>query len=167
MRRQIAKREGPRGDPGRARGAKEPASRRLGRILGWGAILLLVSGTFTCPSRLLLGIPCPGCGMTRATWALMRLDLHAALAHHPLSPLLAPLFGWVVGRALLVEAGWLREGSFDPLRRAPRALWALLLLLFLGVWILRFTGALGGPADAVAPAQGALGRAIATIFSLF
>lgn len=43
------------------------------RLLGWPCL-------FTCA----LGIPCPGCGMTRALLAALRLDLAAAFALHPM-----------------------------------------------------------------------------------
>ena len=40
--------------------------------------------TFGCPIRLFTGIACPGCGMTRAVFALLRLDFSTALEMHPL-----------------------------------------------------------------------------------
>lgn len=42
-------------------------------LLGWDCVFL----TF-------FGVPCPGCGMTRAAKALLRLDLAAAWHYHPL-----------------------------------------------------------------------------------
>lgn len=43
-----------------------------------------------CPSRLLFGIPCPGCGLTRAAFLLVQRDLHGSLLCNPfLLPLLA------------------------------------------------------------------------------
>ena len=43
-----------------------------------------------CPARLLLGIPCPGCGLTRATVLLLKGDIHGSLLCNPfLLPLLA------------------------------------------------------------------------------
>lgn len=38
-----------------------------------------------CPSVLLTGFPCPGCGMTRAMFALMRGDFALAWSLHPFS----------------------------------------------------------------------------------
>lgn len=134
-----------------------PRRSHPGLLLGVAALFLILSGAFTCPSRLFLGVPCPGCGMTRATWALLRFDLAEAVSLHPLSPLLAPLFAWVVGRALLVEAGWVRKDSFDPLTRAPRWFWFALLALVVGVWLLRFAGYLGGPVDPITPGEGVRG----------
>ena len=37
---------------------------------------------FTCPIRAVIGIPCPGCGLTRAWLAALRLDVSAAFAYH-------------------------------------------------------------------------------------
>lgn len=57
-----------------------------------------------CLVRRVLGIPCPGCGMTRALSHLARGEWRAALALHPLAPLIAAelLAGWAAaGRAAL------------------------------------------------------------------
>jgi Protein of unknown function (DUF2752) len=104
-----------------------------------------------CPMASTFGVPCPGCGLTRASLALLRGDVHGALHLHPLVWLLAPLFVVFFGSGLLellrpsrVEA-W--RGS--PIRwrgRAFNAFAALVLTLTLGVWVLRFAGYFGGPA---------------------
>jgi Protein of unknown function (DUF2752) len=112
------------------------------------ALLVALSDTPLCPTALVLGIPCPGCGLTRATLALLRGDLRAAVGFHPLAPVLVPLLAGVFGKAL-----------FDYVRGAPptppaRAWWAgrtavwlssALLALLLGVWLARFAGYFGGP----------------------
>jgi Protein of unknown function (DUF2752) len=62
----------------------------------------LSSGTTLCPFRLVTGLPCPFCGMTRSLLALGRGDLSASVGFHPLGPvlLLAALAGlWRFGRA--------------------------------------------------------------------
>lgn len=41
-----------------------------------------------CPFRFAVGIPCPGCGMTRACIALIKGDVQGAFALHPLWPLI-------------------------------------------------------------------------------
>jgi hypothetical protein len=43
----------------------------------------------TCGSRLLFGVPCPGCGLTRSIICLSRGDLAQSLAFHRLGWLLA------------------------------------------------------------------------------
>lgn len=40
-------------------------------------------GYSVCPSVMLLGIPCPGCGMTRAFFAFLRGDWKEAWHYHP------------------------------------------------------------------------------------
>ncbi|MES1242806.1 MAG: DUF2752 domain-containing protein [Acidobacteriota bacterium] len=51
-----------------------------------------------CPSRRFLGIPCPGCGLTRAFAHLAKGEWSAALIAHPLAPVLAveAFAGWLV-----------------------------------------------------------------------
>lgn len=48
------------------------------------ALLAVFYLTVGCPIRLLTGISCPGCGMTRALFALLRLDFSLAFDMHPL-----------------------------------------------------------------------------------
>ena len=65
----------------------------LARLWGWPCVFLWLTG-----------IPCPGCGMTRAWIAVLRGQLTAAFAYHPLfwtAPILygclltdGHLFGW-------------------------------------------------------------------------
>jgi hypothetical protein len=65
----------------------------------WGSVLsasaLIAAGwlraglpTPLCPLHALSGIPCPTCGMTRATTALLHGDLAGALIWNPLATLL-------------------------------------------------------------------------------
>src|SRR5690606_41256618 len=54
--------------------------------------LALASGFPLCPSAGLFGLPCPGCGLTRATLLLFSGNLVESLAVHPLALPLAPLF---------------------------------------------------------------------------
>jgi hypothetical protein len=38
-----------------------------------------------CPFKALTGIPCPGCGMTRAILSMAKGDFHGAVGHNPFS----------------------------------------------------------------------------------
>jgi hypothetical protein len=102
-----------------------------------------------CPLASTFGVPCPGCGLTRATLALLHGNLRSALHFHPLVLLLAPLFIGFTGSAAL-------ELLRDPTkpRRPPLVRWnsrwlsiaaLCVLLLSLGVWLARFEGYFGGP----------------------
>lgn len=103
-----------------------------------------------CPFANLTGHPCPGCGLTRAAFALVRLDFDRALALHPLSPLLVPL----VCALGLEAAGRYALGADSPARgfialrtRHTAWLFGLLSVLVLTVWAARALGYLGGPAE--------------------
>lgn len=51
-------------------------------IAGFYALLFRLG--VTCPIKLVTGLSCPGCGMTRAWLSLLRLDLGTAWEYHPL-----------------------------------------------------------------------------------
>lgn len=69
--------------------------RLLGRIGLIAAALALVMA-LGCPLRLLTGLSCPGCGMTRAWGHVLRLDFAAAFAAHPLFPLAPVLVAYIL-----------------------------------------------------------------------
>ena len=129
-----------------------PRARRfiivVGIIAAGSAVALI--GPPLCPTALFFGIPCPGCGLTRATLALVRGDVAGALHFHPLVFVLTPVFGFAIGVSLLdyVRGG----GASAPLgivrwfsiRARYRAAWGLLALV-LAVWGARFAGYFGGP----------------------
>jgi hypothetical protein len=130
-----------------------PRARRflvaLALVAGGAAYVWL--GPPVCPTALFLGIPCPGCGLTRATLALLHGDVARALALHPLVFVLSPVFAFALGAALV---DYVRGGPattarfvtwFSPRARYGAA-WGLLVLAF-GVWGARFAGYFGGPAQ--------------------
>lgn len=74
--------------------------RRRERLVLLGALalglgLLYLTG-IGCPFRFLLGVPCPGCGITRACQAVLHLDFAGAFYYHPLFWLLPPAFVYVI-----------------------------------------------------------------------
>ena len=46
--------------------------------------IIILYFTIGCPTRYFLGICCPGCGMTRALFAFLKLDFKNAFHMHPL-----------------------------------------------------------------------------------
>jgi hypothetical protein len=65
--------------------------RRFGLAITGAALLQLGLASFKlpgwqCPFLQLLGIPCPGCGLTRATVFLFHGDWKQALAFHAFAP---------------------------------------------------------------------------------
>jgi len=106
-----------------------------------------VSGKFlrwSCPLRTLFHVPCPTCGMTTATRAVLRLDLAAATHENPLALVVLPFVAALVSVEL---AGFVVTGQFgvatkkSAVRIAGLAMCAALFV----VWVLRFFGAFGGP----------------------
>ena len=126
-------------------------------VLRRGAIVTAIAGVFAlivaarlpiCPMAGVLGIPCPGCGLTRATLALFHGDIRRALGFHPLAPVIAPIFIAAVASAALGYVRPRRTAKLNPWLTSPIAsvLAAALLSATLGVWGARFLGYFGGPA---------------------
>lgn len=118
--------------------------------VGAAAFALAVHTDFPlCPLAGSFGIPCPGCGLTRATLALLHGDVRGALRLHPLVLLLTPL---VITVATAATWSLLRRASPQPRPhaafsngRAATVLATILLALTVGVWLARFAGFFGGP----------------------
>lgn len=102
----------------------DPATARLWRFaalllrpatlaaagLAFGALLplsVLTSGVPFCPFKLATGLPCPGCGITRAAVAFLHGDVATSFYYHPLG---APLVIAVVVLGLLDLWYWWRAG---------------------------------------------------------
>ncbi|MEO8900244.1 MAG: DUF2752 domain-containing protein [Polyangiaceae bacterium] len=124
--------------------------RRTLVVLALCALAALIVSTHVpfCPMAALIGVPCPGCGLSRATLALFHGNLREALRFHPLVFVIAPAFIWGIGsaawdyvrgpRAYHAPHPWFTS-------RIATALASLLLLATLSVWGLRFFGYFGGP----------------------
>lgn len=114
-----------------------------------------------CPFAALTGVPCPGCGLGRATLALLHGHVHEALRFHPLVLVVLPALALVAasqhraGRDVLPSI----RGAAETRARAWLAAGAgvLLLAALFVVWAIRLAGGLGGPAP-VLSVWAALGR---------
>ena len=99
-----------------------------------------------CPMATFLHVPCPGCGMTRATLSALHGDFATSFHFHPLAFILVPLLGlYALGHA----CSYIRHGV-SQVDTVVTGKWIdrfllLLLITMLGVWIARFFGAFGGP----------------------
>ena len=111
---------------------------RLGRkLLGLtGAALVLLLWQWLripCVIRSLAGIPCPGCGLTRAWLAVLRLDLSAAFSLHPMF--------WCIP---ILAVFLLYDGKVFRNKRVNTVSLCVLLAGFFGVYLARLLGFLGG-----------------------
>ena len=129
--------------PGGGRRVSGPALRRWKNLTAGVAplVVVLLLDLPLCPSAALAGRPCPGCGMTRAAWALLRGDLAGAVALNPIAPVALPLLG---GAVLYGLVGYLRTGEVQWPAWIKGAV-LLVGIAMLAVWALRFLGHFGGP----------------------
>ena len=126
-------------------------STPLRRATRLGLVALAFTGAVAfdvplCPFAILTRHPCPGCGLTRGTLALLHGHLGEALRFHPLVPVVAPLVALVL---LWNAASYVRRGRWSA-AEGLQGRWlttaaATLGVLMLAVWVARFLGALGGP----------------------
>lgn len=119
---------------------REPGLWAIPAVFAAAAVLDLLEverGPILCVSRLLVGVPCGGCGLTRAFVSLAHGQWQAALDYN----LLAPLWmGWMGGWWLVavVRAAQKRPSPQTPKWFAGSA--AVLLGLFWGARLVGFFG---------------------------
>ena len=111
------------------------------RAAGWSG--------WPCPLLSTFGVPCPGCGLSRAAVALLRGEFGRAMTLHAFAPVA------IAGMALLVAAsalgpqprtrliGWVRRIE----QRSGFSVWMLAALLL--YWALRLTLDVAGFASLV------------------
>lgn len=96
--------------------------------LGAYVVLAWVLG-LPCPIEHFAGIPCPGCGMTRAVASLLRGQWRQAFAYHGMVwslPLIALLF-WFEGR--LFAKRWMNMAVIAVIAAGFAIHWVLSLFL--------------------------------------
>lgn len=124
--------------------ASTPLGTRVVRYLAHvGPLAALVAfGVPFCPVRLAFGKPCPGCGLTRAAFALVRGDVATATALNPLAVIVVPVAAALV---LFASASYLFDGKTRLGHPVPAWVSALSLVALYVVWMARWFGAFGGP----------------------
>ena len=112
----------------------ERLRQKLLCLTGAGVLLLLWQQfRLPCLFRAVTRIPCPGCGMTRAWLAALRLDFPAAFRWHPMFwsiPLLAVYIVY--------------DGKLFPNKAVNRLFWGTIFAGILVVYLARLFGFLGG-----------------------
>jgi hypothetical protein len=122
------------------------------RAAGVGSVWVLAClplgiGERGCPFAKIVGIPCPGCGLTRAALLLAQGRITASLRIHPLGvpSALASFFlmaatVWVTAKAGSPVAMW-----NERVGRAAILGFGTVQVAMLGLWVARMFGFLGGP----------------------
>lgn len=108
--------------------------------------------TIGCPIKFFTGIPCPGCGMSRAVVSCLRFDFDAAFHFHPLFPLAPVVVAYIIFGDRLS-------------RRVNTAVGVIIAAAFIAVYVYRifFTT---NPVTAIDFDSGFVVKSIKTIFSL-
>ncbi len=125
----------------------ERQQRLTALTLGGGGLLVLVSPRWgfhlpwRCPLRLVTGIPCPTCGLTRSLTASLAGEWQRAFAEHAFGPLLlvgscVGLVGWSLELAQGRSLPWLRAWTSQA--RARSWMLALSLIAYHGVRLLHW-----------------------------
>ena len=91
------------------------------------ALALVGSGGSACFFKSVYGVPCPGCGMTRALLALACGDVALAFSFHPLVPLV-PFIGLVAFFRKTAPFRAMYDGG---------VFWVACAVCFVGVWAVR------------------------------
>ena len=95
--------------------------------------------SWPCLFKIVTGLPCPGCGLTRAFSAVMHGDMKSAFFFHPLF--------WLVPVAALL---FVISRSSPAFREKFPGIWRLGILAlasFLGLWVVRLTVGIPGVAS--------------------
>lgn len=92
---------------------------------------------WSCPFLHVLGIPCPGCGLSRATVLLVEGDWRASLSLHAFAPIFLAAFLLIAGSLILPEKqrGWLM-GRLEFVERRT-GITAMLLISLIAYWLVR------------------------------
>lgn len=101
---------------------------KKGALIGLCGILIIFIIPFPCPVETILGIPCPGCGMSTALYYVLHLDFETALFFHPM------VFGCIL-YFLLLAGCYLKDQTFDT--KAVHILTTVFVVLLLITYVYR------------------------------
>lgn len=97
-------------------------------ILLFLLLTIFIFVVYKCPFKFFLGIPCPGCGMSRAFLCLLRFDIRGAFHYHPLFPIVI-----IVGIYLVCK--WL--GIYSMSEKAQTVWLVILAIIFFATYFFR------------------------------
>lgn len=97
-------------------------------------LYLLLSNHFhiyiPCPIKEITGFYCPGCGITRMFYSILKLDIYAAFRYNPLVFLTLP-----IGIYLYID--YLVRKDKSLYKKIPEKLWYIIIVVFIIYGILR------------------------------
>ncbi len=109
--------------------------------------LLLFAGAVPCLFASVTHMPCPGCGSSRAVWALLHGDLSTVLRMNPTGPVVALILGILGALSLhsMLTTGDLKRFADSRVTKISNRVIIGLAVISFVLWTARFFGYLGGP----------------------
>lgn len=110
-------------------------------IAGFGVVHIGLNALglpfWSCPILAATGVPCPGCGLTRATIQLLHGDFSASLQTHAFAPFF--LAALILMVATMVSPEGIRKQIVTFIRQleTQRGLTAWFFLIFILYWVFR------------------------------
>lgn len=92
------------------------------------AVITYAFSITNCASKLTIGLPCPGCGLTRAAFSLIRFDFVKAFEYNPII-FFVPIVVWII---------IFHQRPFINRIYKSKIFWITLLLLIISIYIVRF-----------------------------
>ena len=120
----------------------------LGLAFGYAVFgFLLWASAVPCLFAMVTHGPCPGCGSTRAVFALMRGDLHGVFRMNPVGPVVAVILAVFASLSIhsMLVTGDLKRFNASPVTKRLNQLVLGLAVVSFMMWIVRFFGWFGGP----------------------
>ncbi len=109
----------------------------MGAAILHGLLMFLGLPSWQCPIRDGLGLPCPGCGLSRATAALFHGDWRTSLNYHAFAPLFLVAFLVIAGATFLPSSPRHRLIEWISWIECRTGITAILLIIFVLYWLAR------------------------------
>lgn len=90
-------------------------------------VVFILGNNTRCFYRNTIGIPCPGCGLSRAYTALFNGDIIRAFRYHPL---------FIIPLVVAVVIIFKNSSYFSKLYKS-RLFWNTICILLIGLWVVR------------------------------
>ena len=109
----------------------------IGAAVVHTVLVMLGLPSWQCPIRTTLGVPCPGCGLSRATDALLQGDWRTSLTYHAFAPLFLVAF-LIIALVTVLPASKNRliVDWIGQMERRTKVT-AVLLITFMVYWLIR------------------------------
>ncbi len=100
-------------------------------VIYLGLLVFWVIMGWPCVIRWVTGVPCPGCGLSRACLAVLRLDFGAAFRYHPMFWSFPLLLLYALFDGQLFRRKWLNIGLLSLILSGMAVCYVIRLVVFL------------------------------------